>query len=122
MQQLQNAELESIVQLAAMAESFRIESVVRGHHFYKTVWTPRLGEELETRRELDNQHDQFAVTVVKGEQTVGHMPMEISRISWYFLEHRTSRISYKITDKRKLSEKGLEVPYTYVFTGKPSHV
>ena len=59
MEQLQNAELESIVQLAAMAESFRMESVVHGHHVYKTVWTPHLGEELETRTELDNQHNQF---------------------------------------------------------------
>ena len=49
-----------------MAKSFRIESVVSGHHIYKTLWTPRLKEELETRRELDNQQNQFAASVVKG--------------------------------------------------------
>ena len=38
-------------------------------------------EELETRRELDKEHDQFAGAVVKEEHTVGDMPMEISRIS-----------------------------------------
>ena len=105
-----------------MAESFRIESVVRGHHVYKAVWSPHLGEELETQRELDNEHDRFAVAVMKGGQTVGHMPVEVSRVSWYFLERRTNQISCKISDKRKRSEKGLEVPCTYVFTGKPSHV
>ena len=63
-----------------MAKSFRIESVVSGHHVYKTLWTPHL-EELETRRELDNEHDQFAGAVVKGEHTVGDIPTEISRIS-----------------------------------------
>ena len=53
---------------------------------------------------------------------VGHMPREISRISWYCLERGTNSISYKITDKRQRSEKGLEVPCTYVFSGKPSHI
>ena len=53
---------------------------------------------------------------------MGYVPIEISRISWYFLERRTSHISCKITDKRKLSEKGLEVPCTYLLTGEPAHV
>ena len=65
-----------------MAKSFRIESVVSRHHVYKTLHVdPHLEEELETRRELDNEHDHFAGAVVKGEHTVGYMPMEISRIS-----------------------------------------
>ena len=105
-----------------MAESFRIESVVRGHHVYKAVWAPLLGEQLETERELDNEHDRFAVAVIKAGQTVGHMPIEISKISWYFLQRRTNNINCIISEKRKRSEKGLEVPCTYVFTGKPSHV
>ena len=60
--------------MADMAESFRVESVVRGRNVYKGVWRPRLGEELETHRELDNEHDRFAVAVSKSGQTVGHMP------------------------------------------------
>ena len=37
------------------------------------MWTPHLEEELETRRELDNEHDQFAgADVVKGEHTVAY--------------------------------------------------
>jgi len=105
-----------------MAQSLRIESVVRRHRIYKAVWSPCLGEEWETQRELDNEHDQFAVAVTKTGQMVGYMPIEISRISWYFLECRTSHISCKISEKRKHSEKDLEVPCTYVFTGKLSHV
>ena len=41
------------------------ESVVRGHHVYKAIWTPVIGEELEVRTEDDNDHDQHAVAVVK---------------------------------------------------------
>ena len=29
------------------AELFTLESVVRGHHIYKRVWTPMLGEKLQ---------------------------------------------------------------------------
>ena len=36
------------------------ESVVRGHHVYKAIWTPAIGEELEVRTEDDNDHDQHA--------------------------------------------------------------
>ena len=52
-------------------------------------------------------------------QMVGYMSIEMS---WYFLECRTSHISCKISEKRKHSEKDLEIPCTYVFTGKQSHV
>ena len=50
------------------------ESVVRGHHVYKVIWTPVIGEELEVRTEDDNDHDQHAVAVVKDGVVIGHMP------------------------------------------------
>ena len=65
---------------------YKKESVVRGHHIYKTVWTPVIGEELPVEREEDNQHDQHAVAVVKNGDIVGHMPRSISRVSCFFLE------------------------------------
>lgn len=106
------------------ARSFRIESSVRGHHIYKDLWTPTIGEELQTVQELDNHHDPFAVAVVKEGVTVGHIPRDISRVCWYFLE-RHNTITCRITDKRQYSSfrgKGLEVPCIIMFTGKPTHV
>jgi len=50
------------------------ESVVRGHHIYKTVWSPTVGEILQLTREEGNAHDHFAVCLVKGEVVVGHIP------------------------------------------------
>ena len=32
-------------------------SVVKGHHVYKAVWTPFLGEELSVQPEDHNDHD-----------------------------------------------------------------
>ena len=49
------------------------ESVVRGHHVYKAVWTPLIGEELPIFPEPGNVHDKRAVSVI-----VGHVPREIS--------------------------------------------
>ena len=42
-----------------------LESVIRGHHIYKSRWTPLLGETLNTCLELDNEHDKYAVSIVK---------------------------------------------------------
>ena len=45
-------------------------SVIRGHHVYKSVWTPEVGEELST--EDGNEHDKYAVAVIKDGYVVGH--------------------------------------------------
>ena len=37
------------------------ESIVRGHHVYKDIWTPMIGELLEVQREPENEHDHRAV-------------------------------------------------------------
>ena len=39
-------------------------SVIRGHHIYKSVWTPILGEKLTCReddRKEARQHDEYAM-------------------------------------------------------------
>ena len=37
------------------------ESVIRGHHVYKSVWSLRLGEIVSADREYGNTHDHHAV-------------------------------------------------------------
>ena len=36
-------------------------SVVRGHHIYKSLWTPEVNEILLLRRETGNEQDEYAV-------------------------------------------------------------
>ena len=62
-------------------ESFELSSAVRGYHVYRDIWEPSVGEKLVARREFDNQFDKFAVKVLNGEETVGHLPREYSRIA-----------------------------------------
>ena len=65
-----------------MAVSFRIGIIVHGHHVYKVVWSPYVGEELLVQREVDDIQDDFAVAILKNGMIVAHMPREISRACW----------------------------------------
>ena len=107
-----------------IATSFSIESTVHGHHVYKTLWTPITDEELFIQTE-DNTFDRFTVAVLKDGVIVGHVPRELARICWYFLQKRHSTMICKITGPQKLSEvegKGLVVPCVYHFTSKSKHL
>ena len=67
------------------------EDVIRGHHVYKEVWTPVCGEILEVAKEGDNLHDRRAVALLRSRGSesvcVGHVPRELSRTFWHFLNH-----------------------------------
>ena len=70
-----------------MSCTFIVNYCIRGYHVYQRIWTPVIGEILETVRERDNKHDKYAVAVLE-EQTkciVGHIPQEISSLSSFFI-------------------------------------
>ena len=92
------------------------ESVVRGHHVYKRVWSPVVGEILQLSCEDDNDHDRFSVSVMKAELVVGHVPRRLSRTVWHFLRH-CGKATCEVTGRRKFGN-GLEVPCLYRFVGK----
>ena len=94
-------------------EEFTIDSVVRGHHVYKSIWTPRVGEVLPTEVEDDNDEDVYAIAVLRGSVVVGHVPRTFSRIFYFFI------VRCEITGRRKFGV-GLEVPCTYTLSGKRS--
>ena len=100
---------------AVTSERYEMESVVRGHHIYKVVWTPVIGEELLLQPEDDNEHDRYAVSLLRCSDScvVRHVPRSVSRVFWFFLR-RGGRISCRITGRRKLGL-GLEVPCVYIF-------
>ena len=90
---------------------FLYESVIRGHHIYKRVWTPIIGEILSVAIDSANRHDRFAVAVLKAGAIVGHIPKEVSRLFYFFLLHG-GRVTCEVTGERKLG-KGLKVPCIY---------
>ena len=101
-----------------------LKSVVRGHHVYQSVWTSTVGENLFTapdKREKALSYDEFAIGVYKDEKCsllVGHLPIEISSLSYHFLKKSSeNKIIVKITGKR-VREIGLVVPANFVYITK----
>ena len=64
--------------------SFVLNSVVSGHHVYKCIWTPSVGEELPVVTEVGNLHEKYAACIKKDIEIVGHVPRGLSRTVWYF--------------------------------------
>ena len=50
--------------MTTTSAQFSVHSVVRGHHVYKKIWTPYLGEILDLHPEVGNKYDRFAVVVI----------------------------------------------------------
>ena len=101
-------------------EDFVLDSVIKGHHVYKAIWTPCLGEILPAEVEEGNHDDEYAIAVRKGSVVVGHVPKEYSRTFYFFLRHGGS-ITCRVTAPRKFGL-GLEVPCTYTLSGKPKYI
>ena len=55
-------------------ESCTLESAVRGHHVYKTTWSPAIGQVLQVGTEESNAYDRYAVATCLHDTVVGHMP------------------------------------------------
>ena len=55
------------------------ESVIRGHHIYKSMWSPIVCEIVSVDREHGNLHDRCAVYLLKGGSIVSHAPRELAK-------------------------------------------
>ena len=64
--------------------TFEKPCVIRGHHIYKSIWTPVVGGILMLKTEDGNSYDAHAVAVIKDGCVVGHVPRSISNVSWFF--------------------------------------
>ena len=88
-------------------------SVIRGHHIYKSVWTPTLGEKLNCReddRKEAKQHDEYAIgtylEAYTGSELVGYVPMELSYLIYTFLRaYDDNEVSAKVTELRRLENR-----------------
>ena len=73
---------------------------------------------------MGNTYDRFAVATSHCGSTVGHLPIEFSKVAWDFLHHG-GHIVCEITGNRQRSSvlsKSVDVPCIYTFSGKPNMV
>ena len=108
-----------------MESELTLDSCIRGHHVYKNVWTPIMGEQLSCKRETGNNKDRYAVAVLQDRNTVGHLPRKISAACSLFLQ-RGGSIRCIVTGERcyssDLPQGGLEVPCMLRFNGQLNDV
>ena len=90
-----------------------LNCVIRGHHIYKEIWNPFIGEELQCKMEHGNIHDIYAVAVTREDIVVGHLPRNISTPCHLFLR-KGGIILCTVTGVRQfladLVQGGLEIP------------
>ena len=97
-------------------KSIVFSAAVRGFHVYKMSWKPEEEEILESLHEENNPYDVFSIKVCKSNNVrsaVGHLPMEISRITKFILQ-RGARVQRMVIGKHyrlsSLIQGGFEVP------------
>ena len=88
-------------------------SAIRGYHCYRNTWNPEESEVLQCSHELENAFDLFAIKTCKPEgQIIGHLPMEIARVTKFLLDRGTVIIAtLNTTNYRRspLVQGGLEI-------------
>ena len=68
-----------------MVESYEVESVVRGYHIYKDIWSAAVGTTPPCRQESFSPHDSYTVAIIKDDVVVGQVPRNISVVYSAFL-------------------------------------
>ena len=97
--------------------SIEFESFVTGHHVYKAVWPPFIGESLNTQMEVNNVHDKYAVKILKNQAIVGHVPREISRYCSFVLNSGGTMDATVTGARENRRGNGMEVPCKYKLKG-----
>jgi len=97
--------------------SITFKSFITGHHVYKEVWSPVVGEDLICLPEPENSHDKYAIKILKNETVVGHVPKEISRFCCYAL-NSGGKMKATVCGRRENKRgNGLEVPCNFLLKG-----
>ena len=103
-----------------MHRRFALNSVIRGYHVYKTVWSPFVGEILHLQTDARNAHDAHAVTIVMNSVMVGHATREMRGYFFTFCSMvEVYPLKLLVTESTAMDWR---VPCRYTLTGKRKHV
>ena len=95
-----------------MAVEVTVDVMIRGYQVYRGIWSAVVDEQLTCKRESFNSADPFAVALMKGDTTVGHVFRKICSICSLFLQQNGTILC------RVIGTQGdLEIPCTLTFQG-----
>ena len=100
----------------AYAKIYEFPAAVRGYHHYKKFWNPEPQQVLNCYHEKNNAYDRYAIMtceIGKDEIPVGHLPMEISRETKFFIDRGgtvTAELTSEYCRRSPLIQGGLEIP------------
>ena len=104
-----------------LEKEFTVQCCIRGYHTYQSQWNAKVGAELGAvpdTRTTTLVKDKYAIAVKNGEQTVGHIPMFLSKLTFFFLRYDV-KVSIKVNGPRRnsvdLIQGGLELPAEFTF-------
>ena len=84
-----------------LENEFTVQCCIRGYHTYQSQWNAAVGAELGAvpdTRTTALVKDKYAIAVKNGEQTVGHIPMFLSNLTFFFLRY-DGKVSIKVKDQ-----------------------
>ena len=77
------------IKVKVIVKEYQHKSTVKGFHAYNEIQNPVEGKVLDTRMELENPTDKYAVFIEKNGNVVGHLPKEkygrFSKTIFFFL-------------------------------------
>ena len=105
--------------------TFELTTIIRGHHVYHDQWSGSVGKKLTAApdpRAEAIQYDENAIGAYNGDQLVGHLPVEVSKLFKQFVTKDRNRVDIVVVGKRK-REVGMVLPVKCkAFTSKKSHM
>ena len=95
---------------------FEFTAAVRGYPHHGKFWKPEHQQVLNCCHEKNNAFDRFAIMVCEigsDEKHVGHLPMEISRATKFFIDQGAALTAKLMSDhyrRSPLIQGGMEIP------------
>ena len=107
---------------ATPSNQFVVNCSVRGHHVYKHIWSPCVGEPFETFAKRTTNTTSMPWLFIL--TAVGHIPREITRTCHFFIKKK-GEITGEVSGRRQRCTAacgGLEVPCLLTFYHRDTRV
>ena len=93
------------VHRSIMESVLEVDSCIRGHHVYRSIWTPIIGEQLSCKREFENETDLYAEAMIRDRTTVvGHVRylLLVLSFSWEETLVFASLVSFSLSEGTRM--------------------